>query len=100
MSRSTTLAPQPGLYPAALKASVAKLDPRQLKSNPVIFVTAIVAAMTTVLALRDLAGGVAGAGVALHAKPVVQAECALRINHGDLTALLYLQGYDRDAFVC
>lgn len=35
----------------------------------------------------------AGAGVALHAKPSVAAECDLRINHGDLTALLYLQGY-------
>ena len=35
----------------------------------------------------------AGAGVALHAKPVVAAECDIRINHGDLTALLYLQGY-------
>lgn len=35
----------------------------------------------------------AGMGVALHAKPSVQAECDLRINHGDLTALLYLQGY-------
>ena len=35
----------------------------------------------------------AGMGVALHAKPSVQAECGLRINHGDLTALLYLQGY-------
>ncbi|MEO1152350.1 MAG: phosphoserine phosphatase SerB [Pseudomonadota bacterium] len=41
----------------------------------------------------------AGAGVALHAKPVVAAEVDLRINHGDLTALLYLQGYSRDAFV-
>ena len=35
----------------------------------------------------------AGMGVALHAKPVVAAECDLRINFGDLTALLYLQGY-------
>ncbi len=41
----------------------------------------------------------AGSGVALHAKPVVAAECDLRINHGDLTALLYLQGYGRDDFV-
>jgi phosphoserine phosphatase len=41
----------------------------------------------------------AGAGVALHAKPVVAAEVDLRINHGDLTALLYLQGYRRDEFV-
>lgn len=35
----------------------------------------------------------AGAGVALHAKPVVAAQARLRINFGDLTALLYLQGY-------
>ncbi|TGD44909.1 phosphoserine phosphatase SerB [Pseudotabrizicola sediminis] len=40
----------------------------------------------------------AGAGVALHAKPSVAAECSLRVNHGDLTALLYLQGYRREEF--
>ena len=40
----------------------------------------------------------AGMGVALHAKPSVQAECSLRINHGNLTALLYLQGYTRAEF--
>ena len=40
----------------------------------------------------------AGMGVALHAKPSVQAECQVRVNHGDLTALLYLQGYTRDQF--
>ena len=40
----------------------------------------------------------AGAGVALHAKPSVAAECEIRINHGDLTALLYVQGYARDEF--
>ena len=43
--------------------------------------------------------GRAGMGVALHAKPSVQAECALRINHGDLTALLYLQGYPKAEFI-
>ncbi len=43
--------------------------------------------------------GRAGTGVALHAKPTVQAECNIRINHGDLTALLYLQGYTRDDIV-
>ena len=43
--------------------------------------------------------GRAGAGVALHAKPAVAAQCDLRINHGDLTALLYLQGYASDQFV-
>jgi len=41
----------------------------------------------------------AGTGVALHAKPSVAAECEVRINHGDLTALLYLQGYARSDFV-
>jgi len=40
----------------------------------------------------------AGMGVALHAKPSVQAQCRLRINHGDLTALLYLQGYAKADF--
>jgi phosphoserine phosphatase len=43
--------------------------------------------------------GRAGTGVALHAKPAVQAQCALRVNHGDLTALLFLQGYARSDFV-
>ncbi|MDO6456970.1 phosphoserine phosphatase SerB [Celeribacter halophilus] len=40
----------------------------------------------------------AGAGVALHAKPSVAAECDIRINHGDLTALLYVQGYAKADF--
>lgn len=42
--------------------------------------------------------GRAGTGVALHAKPAVAAQCDVRINHGDLTALLYLQGYAKDEF--
>ncbi len=42
--------------------------------------------------------GLAGAGVALHAKPSVAAECDIRINHGDLTALLYIQGYNLEDF--
>ncbi|MEH6674125.1 MAG: phosphoserine phosphatase SerB [Sulfitobacter sp.] len=41
----------------------------------------------------------AGMGVALHAKPAVAAECDVRINFGDLTALLYVQGYTKDEFV-
>ena len=41
----------------------------------------------------------AGLGVAFHAKPVVAAGVAARIDHGDLTALLYLQGYRRSDFV-
>ena len=41
----------------------------------------------------------AGMGVALHAKPVVAAECDVRVNFGDLTALLYVQGYAKNEFV-
>jgi phosphoserine phosphatase len=41
----------------------------------------------------------AGSGVALHAKPVVAEQAKIRIDHGDLTALLYLQGYRKSDFV-
>jgi phosphoserine phosphatase len=41
----------------------------------------------------------AGLGVAYHAKPAVAAAAAARIDHGDLTALLYAQGYRRDEFI-
>ena len=40
----------------------------------------------------------AGLGVALHAKPIVRHAAPIRIDHGDLTALLYLQGYPQSAF--
>ncbi len=40
----------------------------------------------------------AGLGVAFRAKPTVAAQVAARIDHGDLTALLYLQGYRRRDF--
>ncbi|MEM7073754.1 MAG: phosphoserine phosphatase SerB [Pseudomonadota bacterium] len=40
----------------------------------------------------------AGTGVAMHAKPAVAAQCDIRINHCDLTALLFLQGYARTEF--
>jgi phosphoserine phosphatase len=41
----------------------------------------------------------AGLGVAFHAKPKVAAAAAARIDYGDLTALLYAQGYRREEFV-
>ncbi len=41
----------------------------------------------------------AGLGVALHAKPFVAEQAQVRIDHGDLTALLYLQGFDDEDFV-
>lgn len=42
---------------------------------------------------------IAGFGVALHAKPAVAAEAGIRIDHGDLTALLYLQGFTDEDIV-
>jgi phosphoserine phosphatase len=41
----------------------------------------------------------AGLGVAFHAKPIVAAAAGARIDHGDLSALLYAQGYSRDRWV-
>ncbi|MCE7999987.1 MAG: phosphoserine phosphatase SerB [Rhodobiaceae bacterium] len=40
--------------------------------------------------------GEAGLGVAFRAKPVVAAAAPAQINHGDLSALLYIQGYRSD----
>jgi K+-transporting ATPase ATPase B chain len=66
MSKQAKAADMTGLYPAAIRQSVLKLDPRSLWRNPVMFVTAVVAAMTTVLGLRDLVSGVPGAGTSLN----------------------------------
>ena len=41
----------------------------------------------------------AGLGVAYHAKPIVAAAAAARVDHGDLTVLLYAQGYRRRDWV-
>ena len=43
--------------------------------------------------------GRAGLGVAYHAKPIVAASAGASVSHGDLTALLYLQGYSDDEIV-
>ena len=43
--------------------------------------------------------GEAGLGVAFRAKPAVAAAARVRVEHGDLTALLYLQGYAAAEFV-
>ena len=48
------------LVPAARQAFV-KLDPRHLMRNPVIFVTEVVAALVTMLFLRDLTIGTGAA---------------------------------------
>jgi len=41
----------------------------------------------------------AGLGVAYHGKPKVAAAAPARIDHCDLTALLYVQGYKRSEFI-
>ena len=41
----------------------------------------------------------AGLGVAYHAKPLVQQSARAKINHNDLTALLYAQGYRKNEWV-
>ncbi|MDO9383215.1 MAG: phosphoserine phosphatase SerB [Hyphomicrobiaceae bacterium] len=41
----------------------------------------------------------AGLGVAFRAKPIVADKAAVSVVHGDLTALLYLQGYRREEFI-
>jgi phosphoserine phosphatase len=61
-------------------------------------------AMEATLAVGDGANdldmiGAAGLGVAFRAKPVVAAAARARVDHGDLTALLFAQGYRRAEFV-
>src|ERR1700753_400637 len=52
-SMSTMLDPK--ILKPAITASFTKLDPRLMLKNPVMFVVEIVAALTTVLFIRDLA---------------------------------------------
>jgi phosphoserine phosphatase len=61
-------------------------------------------AVADVLAVGDGANDipmiqVAGLGVAYHAKPRTAAAAGARIDHGDLTALLWAQGYPRTSWV-
>lgn len=66
-------------------------------------VTALGATPADALAVGDGANDLmmieaAGLGVAYRAKPVVAAQADARVDHADLTALLYFQGYRREAF--
>ena len=47
----------PKIIMPAVGAAFAKLDPRALARNPVMFVVAVVAALTTILFVRDWVGG-------------------------------------------
>lgn len=83
-------------------------DPIVDKSTKLARLTSLAAergvAMSQTMAVGDGANDLdmikaAGMGVALHAKPVVAAQAGIRIDHGDLTALLYLQGFAEEDFV-
>src|SRR3954449_3307894 len=52
----------PRIVVPAIRASFAKLDPRLMVKNPVMFVVEIVAALTTVIFLRDVLTGGANLG--------------------------------------
>src|SRR6201999_961265 len=54
----------PKIVAPAIGSAFAKLDPRQMIRNPVMFVVEVVAALTTVIFLRDLATGGADLGFA------------------------------------
>jgi phosphoserine phosphatase len=41
----------------------------------------------------------AGLGVAYHAKPIVAAEARAKVDHADLRALLFAQGYRASEFI-
>jgi phosphoserine phosphatase len=65
---------------------------------------ALGATLSETLAVGDGANDLAmieaaGLGVAWRAKPIVAARADARVDHADLTALLYFQGYGADAFV-
>src|SRR3954466_10080447 len=59
-SMSTMLDPK--IVLPAIKAALVKLDPRLMVKNPVMFVVEVVAALTTVIFLRDLVTGGANLG--------------------------------------
>jgi phosphoserine phosphatase len=78
---------------------------REAKVEALISITAKLGiSATDVIAVGDGANDLgmltrAGLGVALHAKPSVQEQCNIRVNHGDLSALLFVQGYSRTEFL-
>ncbi|MEP3053644.1 MULTISPECIES: phosphoserine phosphatase SerB [Rhodobacterales] len=101
-NRANTLVVEGGILTGAVGLPILG---KQAKVDALEQITARLGlAETDVLAVGDGANDLgmlhrAGTGVALHAKPAVAAECDVRINFGDLTALLFLQGYARSDFV-
>ena len=78
-----------GTMPSALSRKLAALE--RLAKERSLDLAATISVGDGANDLPMLQG--AGIGVAYHAKPSVAAAAKIRVNHGDLTALLYLQGY-------
>src|ERR1039458_10234253 len=53
----------PPIVKRAIRDSFVKLNPRAMMKNPVMFVVEVGAVMTTILAVRDIAGGAGAAAV-------------------------------------
>ncbi len=101
-ARANTLISKDGKLSGKVGTPILGRDAKVAALNEIIGARGLEA--SDVLAVGDGANdlgmlGLAGTGVALHAKPLVAAECDIRINHGDLTALLYIQGYSSGEFV-
>ena len=64
-TRSASTLADPKILGPAVIDSFRKLDPRTLMRNPVMFTVEVVAALTTVLFIRDLVQGKGGLGFAL-----------------------------------
>src|SRR5262245_43501837 len=60
--RTSSTMTDPKILLPALGDALRKLDPRTMMRNPVMFVVEIVASLTTILFLRDLAIGAANLG--------------------------------------
>ncbi|WP_062210899.1 phosphoserine phosphatase SerB [Aureimonas sp. AU12] len=99
------------------RANILDVDGDQLAgtvTEPILGAEAKLAALREIAALHHLSSAdviavgdgandlpmilEAGTGVAIHAKPTVAARAPHRIDHGDLTALLFLQGYKASEF--
>ncbi len=83
----------PPLVDAAMKGRVLEGEMRDMQLTP-----------GQVVAVGDGANDIpmlqlAGAGVGYHAKPAVRQAVPMQVRHGDLTALLYLQGYRQSEIV-
>ena len=100
--RSNTLLEEEGKLTGKVAEPILGKEAKLAALNDLIASRGLQAAETLAVGdgANDLAMlGAAGLGVAYRAKPAVAEAAHVRIDHGDLTALLYLQGYAREEFV-